>query len=77
MQRPIDLTTMGAVGEIPSASHAIFKGPISSACDIPSLEMPREQLVMKVLVLEGRVAALEQWIAQHQTEEKNENGNCI
>jgi hypothetical protein len=59
MAEPVDLTTLGAGVSLPHPSHPIFSEPFPH-----SIEMSKEEMALKITVLENRLAAIEQWIAR-------------
>ena len=63
-QKPIDLTTLGAVGELPPNGHAIYDHP-----NIESFRAPtRAELPQRMMQLEQRVNELNEQLQSVQRE---------
>lgn len=54
---PVDLTTLGADVPLPPADSAFYAG-LKRASDIPSLNLSREEMAMRICSLEFLVAKL-------------------
>lgn len=65
MSAGIDLTSLGAVGDMPPKDHPIFDGPIQQASDIVSLDIAPEAMALKLETLTARMGILEEraWTA--------------
>lgn len=58
----IDLTTLGGDVPLPPRDHPIFAGPIREATDISSVDLTPQMMALRIIALEGRCNALEQWV---------------